>query len=51
MMTWFLNEKVQKQTPDFDISLLKQINEFHYFKEYNEHYDLINCIVLSTHPI
>ncbi|WP_342496489.1 hypothetical protein [Bacillus sp. FSL K6-3149] len=45
-MTWFLNEKIQKQIPDFDISLLKQINEFHYFKEYNEHYDLINCIVL-----
>ncbi len=46
-MTWFLDEKIQKQIPDFNINYLKQINEFHYFKEYNEHYDLIN----STHPI
>ncbi|PRS80480.1 MULTISPECIES: hypothetical protein [unclassified Bacillus (in: firmicutes)] len=46
-MTWFLDEKIQKQIPDFDINHLKQINEFHYFKEYNEHYDLINCIVLQ----
>ncbi|MER3126037.1 hypothetical protein ABQG68_11530 [Bacillus pumilus] len=45
-MTWFLDEKVQKQIPDFNINHLKQINEFHYFKEYNEHYDLINCIHL-----
>ncbi|WP_345807888.1 hypothetical protein [Bacillus pumilus] len=45
-MTWFLDEKIQKQIPDFNINYLKQINEFHYFKEYNEHYDLINCIVL-----
>lgn len=45
-MTWFLDEKVQKQIRDFNINHLKQINEFHYFKEYNEHYDLINCIHL-----
>ncbi|TYS36733.1 hypothetical protein [Bacillus pumilus] len=45
-MTWFLDEKVQKQILDFDTNHLKQINEFHYFKEYNEYYDLINCIVL-----
>ncbi|MGD6977471.1 hypothetical protein [Bacillus altitudinis] len=45
-MTWFLNEKIQKQIPDFNISHLKQINESHYFKEYNEHYGLINCINL-----
>ncbi|MED5224030.1 hypothetical protein M5E03_12190 [Bacillus safensis] len=49
-MTWFLDEKIQKQIPDFDISHLKQINEFHYFKEYNEYDDLINCFALA-HPI
>ncbi len=46
-MTGFLEEKIQKQIPDFDINHLKQINEFHYFKEYNEYYDLINCIVMQ----
>ncbi|WMT30469.1 hypothetical protein RE735_08060 [Bacillus aerius] len=45
-MFWFLYEKIQKQIPDFKINHLKQINEFHYFKEYNEHNDLINCIHL-----
>ncbi|MCY7734996.1 hypothetical protein MHZ96_15495 [Bacillus safensis] len=49
-MTWFLDGKIQKQIPDFDISHLKQINEFHYFKEYNEYDDLINCFSLA-HPI
>lgn len=38
-MTWFLDGKIQKQ-----------INEFHYFKEYNEYDDLINCFALA-HPI
>ncbi|MGX9291404.1 hypothetical protein ACSLGF_09295 [Bacillus sp. A015] len=45
-MAWFLDEKIQNQIPDFDVIHLNQINEFHYFKEYNEHYDLINCIAL-----
>ncbi|MGG1697401.1 hypothetical protein, partial [Bacillus zhangzhouensis] len=42
-MFWFLDESIQNQNPDFDVNYLNQINEFHYFKEYNEHDDLINC--------
>lgn len=49
-MTWFLDGKIQKQFPDFDINHLKQINEFHYFKEYNEYDDLTNCFA-RAHPI
>ncbi|MFP7369057.1 hypothetical protein [Bacillus safensis] len=45
-MTWFLDEKVRNKSLISNINHLKQINEFHYFKEYNEHYDLINCIHL-----
>ncbi|CUB22480.1 MULTISPECIES: hypothetical protein [Bacillus] len=49
-MTWILDGKIQNQIPDFDINYLKQINEIHYFKEYNEYDDLINCFALA-HPI
>ena len=45
-MTWFLDEKTQKHIPEFEGIHLKHINGFHYFKEYNKYYDLINCIVL-----
>ncbi|MFP3811090.1 hypothetical protein [Bacillus sp. SIMBA_005] len=43
-MIEFLDGKIQKQIPDFNINHLVQINEFHYIKEYNEHNDLIYCI-------
>lgn len=46
-MTWFLDEKIRNLIPDFDVNQLNQINEFHHFKGYNEHYGLINCIVLA----
>ncbi|MGG4171573.1 hypothetical protein ABEW20_07280 [Bacillus safensis] len=45
-MTWILDGKIQNQIPDFDINHLKQINEIHYFKEYNEYDDLINFLLL-----
>lgn len=38
--------KIQNLILDFYVNPLEQINEFHHFKEYNESYDLINCIAL-----
>ncbi|KPN15722.1 hypothetical protein AKG37_02550 [Bacillus australimaris] len=45
-MAWLLDEKIQQFITGFDFTHLNQINESHYFKEYNEHDDLINCIAL-----
>ncbi|MDO3654887.1 hypothetical protein [Bacillus subtilis] len=46
-MDWYLDEKIEKKIKDFQITNLKQITNFNYYREYNDFYDVISSIELT----
>lgn len=46
-MDWYLDSKIQKYIRDFDVIHLMQLNEFRYYKDYNEAYEKIKSIELN----
>ncbi|CAI8846642.1 conserved hypothetical protein [Bacillus velezensis] len=46
-MDWYLDEKIEKKIKDFQITNLKQVTNFNYYREYNDFYDVISSIELT----
>ncbi|WP_420976500.1 hypothetical protein [Bacillus vallismortis] len=46
-MDWYLDEKIEKKIKDFQITNLKQVTNFNYYREYNDFYDVISTIELT----